>query len=383
MRKEPLACEGNVAVFGSLDADSGTERLIVLAETRKRTPDILAQLHVSVNQIATDLCSTPPDDVVLAPPNSVLKTSSGKIRRAASRELYESGHIGKPQRALWIQMVRIVISGFLPQLKQWTRSFFAICYAVYVWLLFGFAAPIIWLLAAILPSETWRWACIRGSLGIIAKCARIPVKATGLENLPPAQSPCLLVANHASYLDGFILAKLLPHCFSFVAKAELKKNFFVRILLQRLGVLFVERFDQQKGVEDARLLLERSHAGRPLLFFAEGTFTRTPGLLPFRLGAFVTAVEGNLPVVPIAIRGTRSILRGDTWFPRHGTVLVHIGKPVQTDPLLTKEKDSWAATMKLRDNVRAWILRHCSEPDLKSEHPSIFNKTSSSDSRNA
>lgn len=90
--------KGRVAAFASSDPDSGTERLVLIAETREKDPNMLEQLRHQINVIATDLAETPPDDVVLAPPNSVLKTSSGKVRRAASRELYERGQIGKAQK---------------------------------------------------------------------------------------------------------------------------------------------------------------------------------------------------------------------------------------------------------------------------------------------
>ena len=83
--------KGNVVVFGSTDPVSGTERLIVMAETHHKKPATLNQLRREINALATDLVGTPPDDVALVPTQTVLKTSSGKIRRSASRELYEKG----------------------------------------------------------------------------------------------------------------------------------------------------------------------------------------------------------------------------------------------------------------------------------------------------
>ena len=366
--------EGNVAVFGSIDPDSATERLIVLAETRKRKPEAMAELQVAINTVVNDLAGTPPDEVVLAPPNSVLKTSSGKIRRAASRKLYESGTIGKPQQALWLQVLRLTLAGFLPQLRRQFRRLTAVGYAGYCWLLFGLGAPVVAVLVTVLPVESWRWAVTRTVVRIVARCVAIPVQVQGLENLPSKDIPCVLVSNHASYLDSLILVAVLPRCYSFVAKAELQDNFFLRFLLPRIGTEFVERFDQQKGRKDTRWLIDRGRAGRSLLFFAEGTFMRMPGLLPFRLGAFETAVAGNLPVVPLTIRGTRSIMRGTSWFPRRGVVSVLIGKPLQPKNLLAKATgDRWKTTLMLRDLVRTWILRHCGEPDLDYERPPVFS----------
>lgn len=92
--------------------------------------------------------------------------------------------------------------------------------------------------------------------------------------------------------------------------------------------------------------------------FPEGTLLRRPGLLSFRLGAFAAAVEAGLPVVPVAIRGTRTVLRGEQWFPRRGSVSVEIGEPIIPDG------EGFEAAIQLRDAARSWILAHCNEPDL-------------------
>jgi 1-acyl-sn-glycerol-3-phosphate acyltransferase len=265
------------------------------------------------------------------------------------------------------------LTGFLPQLRRQFHRLTATVYAAYCWLLFGLAAPGVAILVTVLPVESWRWIVTRTALRIVARGVALPILVQGLENLPAKDIPSVLVSNHASYLDSLMLVAVLPRCYSFVAKAELKKNFLLRFLLPRIGTEFVERFDRLQGIENARWLIERSRAGRSLLFFAEGTLTRMPGLLPFRLGAFETAVAGNLPVVPIAIRGTRSILRADSWFPRRGVISVMIGPAVPAVEVLAEaDNDHWTATLILRDQIRTWILRHCGEPDLVDERPPVL-----------
>ena len=146
---------GNVAVFGSIDASAGTERLVVLAETRKRDEAGRAELMVRINAVATDLAGMPPDDIVLAPPNTVLKTSSGKIRRAACREIFEQGLIGKPGRSLRWQVARLALSGVLPWLRRTWRGFGALAFAAYGWMVFLTLTLPTWLLVAGLPREPW------------------------------------------------------------------------------------------------------------------------------------------------------------------------------------------------------------------------------------
>lgn len=348
--------KGCVAVFGSADPASATEKLVVLAETRETDAPTRERLRGAINNMAVDLVGTLPDEVVLAPPHTVLKTSSGKVRRAASRELYEQGAIGAPSRAAWRQYARLAWTGLRPQWRRARHAMTTVLYATYVWTLFWLLAPLVWATVAALPRPAWALAVIRAAARWLRRLSGTPLRVQGLERLP--RGPCVIVANHASYLDGIILTAVLPGVFSFVAKREFTARFIARVFLRHIGAEFVERFELARGVEDARLLARAARRGRTLVFFAEGAFTRTPGLLPFHMGAFVAAAEAGVPVVPMTIRGTRSILRDGQWLPRRGTIGVTVG------PALQPEGSDWPAAVALRDAARAEILRHCGEPDL-------------------
>ncbi len=362
--------QGNVAIFGSRDEDFGTERLVVLAETRKRQEEAVAAIRGAINSLVADILGEPADEVVLAPPNTVLKTSSGKIRRGACRALYESGVIGRPPSAVWLQVARFWVSGLGNILRRQLRRLAAALYAAWCWLLFGFGVLLVWPLVVFLPKETWRWRVVRGVLRGLSRLVGIPLVVQGREYLPPSTIPCVYVCNHASYLDSLLLAAVLPPGIRFVAKAELRRNFFLRLPLSRLATEYVERFDQRKSRRDGLRIVGQAKSGRPLLFFAEGTFTRMPGLLPFRMGAFQAAVDQGIPVVPVAIRGSRSILRSGSWFPRAGKVSVTIGPPLEPAAGDADDgKGQWRAALLLRDQARDWILRHCGEPDMEHERP--------------
>ena len=136
-----------------------------------------------------------------------------------------------------------------------------------------------------------------------------------------------------------------------------------------LFVEVVERFDKQQGSEDARRLGQRARSGRSLLYFPEGTFSRVPGLRRFHLGAFVAAVEAGLPVVPIVIRGTRSMLRGDEKYLHRGAISIQIGPPLQgaEETAADEAEAAWQEAVKLRDKSREYILRRCGEPDLSQD----------------
>ena len=199
---------------------------------------------------------------------------------------------------------------------------------------------------------------------------RLVVK--GLEQIPPAEQPCIFISNHTSYIDSFVLTATLPRRFSFLAKAELRANPLLRLFLGRIDTQFIERFNIEKGIADAECTVQAVRGGRTLMVYPEGTFTRMPGLLPFHMGGFLAAVDAKQPIVPVAVRGTRSILRPDSWFPHRGEIQVTIGAPVEPGRATI---DRWAAALRLRDHARAFILDHCGEPDLEYESAEIFNQS--------
>lgn len=168
----------------------------------------------------------------------------------------------------------------------------------------------------------------------------------------------IIVANHASYLDGFIVTAALDIPIHFIVKGELARIMPVRMLLQRFGVEFVDRFNGHKGASDVRRITRKAQGGQTIVFFPEGTFTTFPGLQPFRMGAFVTAARANIPVIPVAINGAREIVRGSDWFPHRGRINVTIRPPI------TPSGEGWQVALNLRNAARTEIARYCGEPDL-------------------
>jgi acyl carrier protein len=257
---------GCVAVFGSPDPVTGTERLVVLAETRQTDTAVLAQLRSEIEATVTDLLGTTPDDVVLAPPGSVLKTSSGKLRRAASRERYEQGDLGKRPRAVWWQLARLALTSVLPQARRVRQSMAGVLYAAYVWGLCGAVLPVAWGSIALLPRLSWCQAVARTTVRFLLRLAGMPFVVQGLEHLP-RHEPCIVAVNHASYLDGPVVLAALPVDVHYVVKRELEAQYFTRVLLRRIGAEFVERFEAQQGIQVTERLLQAVQQGHSLVFF--------------------------------------------------------------------------------------------------------------------
>lgn len=187
--------------------------------------------------------------------------------------------------------------------------------------------------------------------------AGIPMRMTGVQHLP--EGPCVIVANHASYVDGIVLKALLPARFCFVIKKEVVKVPLVGLLLKRIGSEFVDRFNRNAGAVDARRLMKAADSGQALAFFPEGTFTDQPGLGKFHPGAFAIAARAGLPVVPLAIVGTREVLPCGSMLPRPGRIEVRLL------PMVQQPSDrNAAAVTTVRDQARSCILAALGEPDL-------------------
>jgi 1-acyl-sn-glycerol-3-phosphate acyltransferase len=230
-------------------------------------------------------------------------------------------------------------------------------FALYAWPVFILLGTLTWILVVFGPFESWRRKFAHLGARALFLCTFTPFRVTGQQHLAHDRAQ-IIVANHSSYLDGFIITAALDIPIHFIVKGELARNLPARLLLQRFGVEFVDRFNAGKGISDVSRIARKSRDGQSIVFFPEGTFTSFPGLQPFRMGAFVTAARSRAAVVPVAIQGARDILRGSHWFPYRGRIGVTISAPI------APEGEGWQVALNLRDAARREISRHCGEIDL-------------------
>ena len=320
--------KGCVAVFASADPEAGTERLVVVAETREESPERRREIVDAITRTAATLLGAGPDEIVLAPPHSVLKTSSGKIRRSAVRELFESGTLRRGAGSVRMQIARLALASVRGVVRSWAARAARGAYAVHAGTAVGVTFVLAWLGVVVLPGSAHaRWRRGRMLARIAFRALGIRIRSSGESHLEGVER-YVLVANHASYLDGPLLFAAMPAPVRYVVKGELEDNVLLAPLLRALGAEFVRRLDHEHSVADAASLADRLSRGDALGFFPEGTLHRMPGLLPFRLGAFSVAVDAGAAVVPVTIVGSRSALRDGQWIPRPGTVSVRIAPPI-------------------------------------------------------
>jgi len=232
-----------------------------------------------------------------------------------------------------------------------------LAYAVWTLLVFLAVGVAALLLLVVLPTLGLRRAAARSAARAFLALAGMPLTVKFPQRIPAGQ--CVVVCNHASYLDGIVLTAALPARFGFVIKREMAGVPLAGALLRRLGSQFVERFDRARGAADARRVLRSATQGHSLVFFPEGTFTRAPGLLKFHTGAFATATRAGCPLVPAVLRGTRRALPPSGAFPRPGALEMEI-----LPPLAPGGNGADPEVSGLRDRARAAILAALGEPDL-------------------
>ena len=207
-------------------------------------------------------------------------------------------------------------------MKKLIRQLSQAVFGLYMLLVFITLLITLFPFLLILPRMAWRRSMARAISSLVFFLCGMKLTVRGLDNLP--DTACVIVANHASYLDGVILTAALPPDFAFVIKREVTQVPVVHYLLRSIGSEFVERHASRGKTRDSRRLLQKATSGSPMVFFPEGTFRLEPGLLPFHNGAFVAAVRGGLPLVPVIIRGARRVLPAKALWPRWGRIEVEV-----------------------------------------------------------
>ena len=239
---------------------------------------------------------------------------------------------------------------------NWVTRTKEVAWGLFAWLSFGLAVLFSLVVVLLVPSASRRQKLVTWASKMIFVLPRIDVQIRGMDNLPTDN--CIVVANHASYLDGPLLKGYLPWRFNFVIKGEMRNFGPAHFLLRRSGSKFVERTDIQGSTRDARQIVKAALGGESLGFFPEGTFLEEPGVGRFRPGAFVAAVKGELPVVPISIGGSRHMLPAGALLPRRGPLTIDIL------PAIAPGDDGFESSRTLAETARQRILSVLDEPDL-------------------
>ena len=239
---------------------------------------------------------------------------------------------------------------------NWVTRSIQAAWGVWAWLSFALAVLSSLIVVIVVPSANLRQKFVTWAARMVFVLPVFDVRVTGTDNLPTDN--CVVVANHASYLDGVLLKGYLPWRFNFVIKGEMRDFGPAHFLLRRSGSKFVERTDAQGSARDARQIVKAAVSGESLGFFPEGTFQKEPGVMRFRPGAFVAATRSAMPVVPIAIHGSRHVLPAGRVLPRRGPLHIDIL------PAIAPGDPDFETSKGLAEAARQRIIAAVGEPDL-------------------
>ncbi len=182
---------------------------------------------------------------------------------------------------------------------------------------------------------------------MLLKIAGVRVRVEGLEYVKPETS-YVFAANHLSYMDTPLVIAHIPSQFRFLAKKGLFVVPFIGYHLKRAGHIPVPRGNARASLktmtEAARIIREREVS---VLVFPEGG--RSPGPMEeFKEGAAYIAIKAGVPIVPVAIIGTREVLPMDSLLVRGGEVRLRIGEPIPTDDLDIRDRSQLTSDIRER-----------------------------------
>jgi 1-acyl-sn-glycerol-3-phosphate acyltransferase len=356
---------GCVVAFGAPDERSGSERLVVTAEVRDTAS--AKRIEDEISRAVNEALGMPPDLVMLLPPQSIPKTSSGKLRRSETRRLFIEGNLGKRQRPTWEQVAGLAVRGSGPRVWGWakegSRATLEFLYGMYAMTSFTIILFPLWAIVALTRNQKRAaWFTHKGTR-LMLVAAGIPVQVEGREILAEQKTsgPWIFAPNHSSFLDIIINLAFLPPDVHFVVKGEIHNMPLFRTMARRSGQFTFDRSDPQARIRQAERVNAALKKGESVVIYPEGTFTAITGIRPFQLGAFKSAVDTQRPICPVSVRGARRILRDKTKLPRPGRVTLTFG------PLVTPNAEAgndWQEIVRLRDATRDVIARSSGEPLL-------------------
>ncbi len=340
---------GCVSAFGTLDRDSGTEKLVVVAETRTADRQEMAGIRAQVVKNVGAALGQPPDHVELVPPQTIPKTSSGKIRRAETRALYESGKLRAQRRPPWWQLVRLWsehLGGWAKLVGRQAGRLRDRAYDAAVALLVGGGFG---MLARVLPDRGSAAAVVRAAARLIFRLQGRPVNAR-YDGLADNLSGAVLMANRSGDLDPLAAVAALPGTVLISEPAVLTSlPLGMAFLLEPLVAPPVDGETAPPGGTLKDRVRQGLLEGHLMLVFADNSADTAAAESRFRLEPIQAAVEAGLPLKPVRIISDQQAASRTNGGPRENSISVTVGKEVRWDATSRSE------LAQLRDRVRRAI----------------------------
>ena len=360
--------KGCVVAFGLKDASSGTEKLVIVAESREENAAKRAKIAAAINDEVSRGLGLPPDRVELIPSGSIPKTSSGKLRRDETKQLYAAGTLTAGRPPAWVQIARLGTGTFLREaalgIGRGILTGLEKIYGVYFCVVFILWIVPTWFIVKQIKDEKAAGRFTSTALHVLFALAGIRLKVVGKEymNTPGAK---VYASNHASYFDVLPVMMGLGVSYRFVAKGEVNEMPFIGTFLNQMGHLSFNRHDAGSRLKQVHQMEDCLERGDSVFVFPEGTFTPEGGVRPFQLGAFRGAVATGAPVIPVSLKGTRRFLRDGSYLPRPTSVTITLSPPIYPSrEVRGDDPHQLQEIVRLRDLAREAIGKYSGEPVL-------------------
>ena len=340
---------GCVSAFGTLDRDSGTEKLVVVAETRTIDRQETARIRAEVVKHVGAALGQPPDHVELVPPQTIPKTSSGKIRRAETRALYESGKLRARKRPPWWQLVRLWsehLGGWAKLVGRQAGRLRDRTYDAAVVLLIGGGFG---MLARVLPDRGSAAVAVRAAARLIFRLQgrRVNARHDGLADNGPG---AVLMANRSGDQDPLAAVAALPGTVLISEPAVLTSlPLGMAFLLEPLVAPPVDGETAPPGGALKDRVRQGLQEGHLVLVFADNSADTAPAESRFRIEPIQAAVEAGLALKPVRIISDQQAVSPTNRGRRENRISVTVGKEVRWDATSRSE------LTQLRDRVRRAI----------------------------
>ena len=190
---------------------------------------------------------------------------------------------------------------------------------------------------------------------MLVRIARIRLTVEGLEKIDPSRA-YVFASNHLSYMDTPVVLGRIPVQFRFMAKSGLFKIPFLGTHLEQAGHIAVPLEDPRAAVKTLSLAAQTIRdRGISILVFPEGGRSDDGVLQEFKEGAAYIAIKAGVPIVPIALIGTREVLAMHSRVFHSGPVTLRIGDPIETKDLKLSDRGELTATV--REKIVSMLKR--------------------------
>jgi len=359
--------KGCIVAFGIKDQASGTEKMVVVAESRETNDARRSEMAAKVTEVVSRGLGLPPDRVELLPLGSIPKTSSGKLRREETKQLYLAGTLSENKAPAWLQIARLGAGGAASAtgraIVKGVKRSLEFLYGIYFALVFTLWIVPTWMIVQLYTDHRAAGKFTNGALRLLFFLVGCKVRVVGKEYMETPGAK-IYASNHTSYFDVVALMLGLGVSYRFVAKMEVTGMPFIGTFMRQMGHLSFDRSDAESRLHQAAEMEDVLRKGESVFVFPEGTFTRDPGVRQFQLGAFKAAVETGAPIIPVSLIGTRTILPDGAFLPRPSDVTITLSPPifprVVSGDAAVGGAD-WHELIRLRDSVRESVTKNSGE----------------------